>query len=100
MRVFFMALSIIIGIIGLVFILQGVYHPFKYQEVLSENVSAVQVTQVYTEATHSIAIGIGIVSVAVLVAVIGILFYINKPIQEQKRPRNGSNTQALGDFAS
>lgn len=78
MRVLFATLSIVIGLIGLVFIIQGGNHPSKYQEVLSENVSAVQVTQVYTEATHKITVGIGIVSIAVLVAVIGILFHTRK----------------------
>ena len=80
MRVLFATLSIVTGLIGLVFIIQGGNHPSKYQEVLSENVSAVQVTQVYTEATHKITVGIGIVSIAVLVAVIGILFHTSKPL--------------------
>ena len=80
MRVLFATLSIVTGVIGLVFIIQGANHPSKYQEVLSENVSAVQVTQVYTEATHKITVGIGIVSIAVLVAVIGILFHASKPL--------------------
>ena len=93
MRVLFTALSIIIGIIGAVFIIQGGYHPLKYQEVLSKNVSAVQVTQVYTEATHSIAVGVGIISIAVLVAVIGILFYTNKPIKAHKQPEDNFDTQ-------
>ena len=64
----------------LFFIIQGSTHPSKYQEVLSENVSAVQVTQVYTEAMFRIVVGIGIVSIAVLVAVIGILFHASKPL--------------------
>lgn len=80
MRVLFATLSIVTGLIGLVFIIQGGNHPSKYQKVLSENVSAVQVTQVYTEATHKISVGIGIVSIAVLVAVIGILFHTSKPL--------------------
>ncbi len=80
MRVLFATLSIVTGLIGLVFIIQGGSHPSKYQEVLSENVSAVQVTQVYTEATHKITVGIGVVSIAVLVAVIGILFHTSKPL--------------------
>ncbi len=93
MRVFFTALSIVIGSIGSVFIIQGGYHPLKYQEVLSKNVSAVQVTQVYTEATYSIAVGVGIVSIAVLVAVIGILFFTNKPIKTDKQPEADYDTQ-------
>lgn len=83
MRVLFATLSIATGLIGLVFIIQGGNHPSKYQEVLSENVSAVQVTQVYTEATHKITVGIGIVSIAVLVAVIGILFHTSKPLNPE-----------------
>lgn len=93
MRVFFTALSIVIGIIGSVFIIQGGYHPLKYQEVLSKNASAVQVTQVYTEATYSIAVGVGIVSIAVLVAVIGILFFTNKPIKADKQIEDNYDTQ-------
>lgn len=100
MRALFTALSIVIGIIGFVFIIQGGYHPLKYQEVLSENVSAVQVTQVYTEATHSIAIGVGIVSIAVLVAVIGILFYTNKPADEHGQSKDNSDTQLTDNPAA
>lgn len=97
MRVFFTALSIVIGIIGSVFIIQGGYHPLKYQEVLSKNVSAVQVTQIYTEATYNIAVGVGIVSIAVLVAVIGILFFTNKPIKADKQPEADYDTQLTED---
>ena len=80
MRVLFAILSVITGIIGFVFILGGIRHPSKYQKVLSENVSAAQVTQVYTEATHEIVVGIGVVSIAVLIAVIGIFFHVSKPL--------------------
>ena len=100
MRVLFTALSIVIGIIGSVFIIQGGYHPLKYQEVLSKNVSAVQVTQVYTEATYSIAVGVGIVSIAVLVAVIGILFYTNKPIKTHKQTEDNYDTQLTDNPAT
>lgn len=93
MRALFTALSIVIGSIGFVFIILGGYHPRKYQVVLSENVSAVQVTQVYTEATYTIAVGVGIVSIAVLVAVIGILFYTNKPLDTHRQPQDNSDTQ-------
>ena len=93
MRVLFMALSIVIGIIGFVFIILGGYHPRKYQVVLSENVSAVQVTQIYTEATHTIAVGVGIVGIAILVAVIGILFYTNKPLDEQTQSEDSPEVQ-------
>ncbi len=74
MRVIFATLSVIMGLVGLFFIIQGSRHPAKYREVLAENASAVQVTQVYTEATHQVTLGIGFVSIAVLVALIGILF--------------------------
>ena len=84
MRFLLTALSTLVGIIGLIFILRGGYHPLKYQVVLSENVRAVQVTQIYTEATHSIAVGVGIVSIAVLVAVIGILLHTDQPVNENK----------------
>ena len=86
MRVLFATLSTVTGFVGLFFIIQGGNHPAKYQEVLSENVSAVQVTQVYTEATHKITVGIGIVSIAVLVAVIGILFHASKPLNLDPQP--------------
>jgi hypothetical protein len=80
MRVLFATLAIVTGLVGFVFILQGGNHPSKYREVLSDSVSAVQVTQVYTEAMYKIVVGIGIVSIAVLVAVIGILFHASKPL--------------------
>lgn len=80
MRVLFATLAIATGLVGFVFILQGGNHPSKYREVLSDSVSAVQVTQVYTEAMYKIVVGIGIVSIAVLVAVIGILFHASKPL--------------------
>lgn len=80
MRALFATLSVVTGLVGFVFIIQGGNHPAKYQEVLSDSVSAVQVTQVYTEAMYKIVVGIGIVSIAVLVAVIGILFHASKPL--------------------
>lgn len=80
MRVLFATLSVVTGLVGSVFILQGGNHPSKYREVLSDSVSAVQVTQVYTEAMYKIVVGIGVVSIAVLVAVIGILFHASKPL--------------------
>lgn len=73
MRALFITLSSFIGFLGLIFIIEGCRHPSRYQEVLSDDTSAVQVTQVYTEAMHQTTIGIGIVGIAVLVAVIGIL---------------------------
>ncbi len=77
MRFLFLILSIVIGIIGLIFIVLGGIYPAKYQKTLSEPTTAVQVTQIYTEATHTLTVGIGIVSLAVLMAVIGILFSFN-----------------------
>ena len=60
---------------------------------MAENGTAVRVTQVYTEATHSVTIGVGIVSIAVLVAVIGILFFTNKPIKADKQIEDNYDTQ-------
>lgn len=89
MRVLFAILSVITGIIGFVFIVGGIRHPSKYQKVLSENVSAAQVTQVYTEATHEIVVGIGVVSIAVLIAVIGIFFHVSKPLSPDTQSTDG-----------
>lgn len=81
MRFLFTILSVVIGAIGLFFIVRGVVHPSTYQKTLSEdNPSAVQVTQIYTEATHGIVAGIGIISIAVLVGVVGILFHVSKAL--------------------
>jgi uncharacterized membrane protein len=80
MRTLFVTLSIVIGFIGFVFIVLGGIHPNKYQGVLAESKTAVQVTQIYTEATYTIIVGIGIISAAVLIAVIGILLHTNKPL--------------------
>jgi uncharacterized membrane protein len=81
MRTLFVTLSIVVGFIGFVFIVLGGIHPNKYQGVLAESKTAVQVTQIYTEATYTITVGIGIISVAVLIAVIGILLHTtNKPL--------------------
>ncbi|MDE0324669.1 MAG: hypothetical protein OXN27_12215 [Candidatus Poribacteria bacterium] len=85
----FAILSVITGIIGFVFIVGGIRHPSKYQKVLSENVSAAQVTQVYTEATHEIVVGIGVVSIAVLIAVIGIFFHVSKPLSPDTQSTDG-----------
>jgi uncharacterized membrane protein len=81
MRTLFVTLSSVIGFIGFVFIVLGGIHPNKYERTLAESKSAAQVTQIYTEATYTITVGIGIISVAVLIAVIGILLHItNKPL--------------------
>ena len=84
MRTLFAALSIIIGIVGVIFIILGGVHPNRYQRTLDENSTAVQVTQVYMEATYTITVGIGIISIAALVAIIGILFYINQPLHSEE----------------
>ena len=80
MRTLFITLSIVIGFIGFIFIMLGGIHPNRYQQTLSESNSAAQVTQIYMEATYRITVGIGIISIAVLVAVIGILFQTNEPL--------------------
>ena len=80
MRTLFVTLSIVIGFIGFVFIVLGGVHPNKYRTTLEESKSAAQVTQIYTEATYTITVGIGIISVAVLIAVIGILFHTSGPL--------------------
>ncbi len=88
MRLLFALLSIGIGSVGLIVILLGRGHPVQYRETLSESASAVQVTQIYTEATHTVTVGIGIVCVAVLIAVVGILLCnkVNKePTIEEER---------------
>lgn len=83
MRTLFATLSTIIGIVGFIFIVLGGVHPNRYQRTLEENSSAVQVTQVYMEATYTITVGIGIISIAALVAIIGILFHINQPLNSE-----------------
>jgi uncharacterized membrane protein len=90
MRTLFVTLSIVIGFIGFVFIVLGGIHPNKYQRTLEESKSAAQVTQIYTEATYTIIVGIGIISVAVLIAVIGILLHTNKPLD--------TDTQSTGNL--
>ena len=83
MRILFITLSIVIGLIGFVFVILGGIHPNRYQQTLSESNTAAQVTQIYTEATYTITVGIGIISIAVLVAVIGILFQTNKRLNSE-----------------
>ena len=91
MRTLFATLSIVIGVIGFIFIVLGGVHPSRYQRTLEESSSAVQVTQVYMEATYTITVGIGIISIAALVAIIGILYHINKPL-------DSADTQAEEDL--
>lgn len=79
MRSIFAVTSILISIIGLIFIVRGYVHPSKYKEELSkETPTAVRVTQVYTEATHFVVVGIGIMSFGILVSVIGMMFNWNE----------------------
>lgn len=74
MRSLFATLAILISIIGLFFIVRGCRHPGKYQKILEEKpATAVRVTQIYTEATHRVVVGIAIVSLAILIAFIGTL---------------------------
>lgn len=72
MRTFFISLSILSCVLGLIFIVKGCNHPSKYQKELSkEMTTAVRVTQVYSEATHSVVVGIGFVSLGILFASMG-----------------------------
>ncbi len=89
MRFIFPILSIVTGIVGLIFIVLGTIYPAKYQQALSEKdfPSAVQVIQIYTEAMHTVTFGIGIITFAVFLAVIGILFSFER--------KKVLNTQAL-----
>lgn len=92
MRILFITLSIAIGLIGFVFVILGGIHPNKYQQTLSESNTAAQVTQIYTEATYTITVGIGIISIAVLVAVIGILFQTNKRLNSETQSTDNLET--------
>ncbi|MCE2401220.1 hypothetical protein J4G08_10075 [Candidatus Poribacteria bacterium] len=79
MRPFFVSLSILTSIIGLIFIMRGCVHPAKYQKELSkETPTAVRVTQIYTEATHLVVVGIGVVSLGILIVFIGTLTRIDE----------------------
>lgn len=81
MRPLFATLSMLMGIIGLIFIIRGCNHPGKYQEVLSEEKArAVQVTQVYTEAMHTVTVGVGIVGLGVLIGLVGVLLCNDLPV--------------------
>lgn len=74
MRSLFATLSILVSIIGLFFIVRGCHHPDKFRKTLEkEPATAVRVTQIYTEATHRVVVGIGIVSLGIVIAFIGIL---------------------------
>lgn len=72
MRPLFVSLSTLTCILGLIFIMRGHFHPAKYQKELSKKTTtAVRVTQVYTEANHFVIVGIGIVSLGILITFIG-----------------------------
>ena len=59
--------------------MRGCAHPEKYQKELSKETStAVRVTQIYTEATHLVVVGIGIISLGILVAFIATLIHIDE----------------------
>lgn len=74
MRSFFISLSILSSILGLFFIYRGGIHPKLYQKELSKsNATAVRVTQVYTEATYRVVIGIGILTFGILSTFLGFL---------------------------
>ena len=52
--------------------MRGYTHPAKYQiELSKETTTAVRVTQIYSEATHIVVVGIGFVSLGILAASIG-----------------------------
>ncbi len=74
MRSFFLSLSILSSLIGLYFIFRGCIHPTLYTKELSkENTTAVRVTQVYTEATYRVVLGIGFTSFAIFTGISGLL---------------------------
>ena len=80
MRTFFISLSILSCVLGLIFIVKGCDHPSKYQKELSkEMTTAVRVTQVYSEATHTVVVGIGFVSLGILFASMGRLI-VNREV--------------------
>ena len=71
MRFVFASLSIVTGLIGLVFVIEGGTMPERFDLFDS---SAIQVTQVYTQAAHRLVVGIGVIGLAILIAAIGLLF--------------------------
>ena len=75
MRILCLILSIVIGIVGLIYIIQGGTFPAKYD---TDSASAVQITQIYSQASHALLLGIGIITIGMLVAVIGILSLISE----------------------
>ncbi|RKU25942.1 hypothetical protein C6497_14240 [Candidatus Poribacteria bacterium] len=83
MRSFFLTLSILSSLIGLFFIFRGWIHPTLYNKELSkENTTAVRVTQVYTEATYRVVLGIGFTSFGIFTAITGFLISSDKVRKE------------------
>lgn len=83
MRSFFLTLSILSSLIGLFFIFRGWIHPMLYNKELSkENTTAVRVTQVYTEATYQVVLGIGFTSFGIFTAILGFLISSDKVRKE------------------
>ena len=69
--------------IGLFFIFRGWIHPTLYDTELSkENTTAVRVTQIYTEATYRVVLGIGFISLGILTAIIGLLIFSDQVKKE------------------
>ena len=94
MRIFFISLSILSCVLGSIFIMKGCNHPSKYEKELSKKMTtAVRVTQVYSEATHTVVVGIGFVSLAILFASMGRLVDNNelKQIFERIFGRNSDH---------
>ena len=74
MRPFFTVISTLVSIIGLVFIVRGIIHPNTYKmELTKDTTTAVRVTQIYTEATYFVVVGIGIVSFGILISLINMM---------------------------
>ena len=83
MRSILLTLSILLSLIGLFFIFRGWIHPTLYNKELSkENTTAVRVTQVYTEATYQIVLGIGFTSFGIFTAISGFMISSDKVRKE------------------
>lgn len=66
--------------------MKGCNHPSKYEKELSKEITtAVRVTQVYSEATHTVVVGIGFVSLGILFASMGRLIDNNELKQFYQR---------------
>lgn len=83
MRSICLSLSIFTSLIGLYFIFRGCIHPTLYtKELTKENTTAVRVTQVYTESTYRVVLGIGFTSIAIFIAISGLLLSTDKVKKE------------------